>query len=136
MDCVHNAIAGAREFMYADNGFDSSSRICGGDRAAFVQRYVDLLDAHMSRQETVSYQRFRVANQRVPSNVSGVGSRTSPSVPSCGRTARGGSAVVGGSSSKTSAKRQSQQSTRSTRSLVLLNDVKKNPKKGSTGASS
>ena len=64
MDCVRDAISGAREFMSSSN-FDPWNSLCVGDRAEFIQRYSELFKTHIDRRKEESYQRFRVANQRV-----------------------------------------------------------------------
>ena len=71
MECIRDAISGAREFMSSSPDFDPWARICVSDRAAFVQRYSELFRAHLDRKKEASYQRFRTANQRVVSRVGG-----------------------------------------------------------------
>ena len=101
MDCVRDAISGAREFMSSSN-FDPWNRLCVGDRAEFIQRYSELFKTHVDRRKKESYQRFRVANQRVHRGAVDVNVFSSSS---CGRGASGGSTPGKSSSSKTSSKR-------------------------------
>ena len=71
MECIRDAISGAREFMSSSPDFDPWARICVSDRVSFVQRYSELFSAHLERKKEASYQRFRTANQRVVSRVGG-----------------------------------------------------------------
>ena len=63
----------------SDTAFDPWNRIFGDDCAAFIQRYDDVFETHMTRKKTESYRRFRVANQRMRSNASEIG-RNSPAI--------------------------------------------------------
>ena len=53
MECVRDAISGAREF--STSGFEPWSRICVDDRVVLVQRHVDLFEAHVVRRKEESY---------------------------------------------------------------------------------
>ena len=130
MDCVQDSISGAREFM-SSSSFDPWNRLCVGDRAEFIQRYSELFKTHVDRRKEESYQRFRVANQRVHRGAVDV-NVFSPS--SCGR---GGSSPAKSSPSKTSSKRPRAQSSKDGSSgASSVESTKKASKKQSSGASS
>ena len=133
IDCVRDAISGAREFMSSSN-FDPWNRLCVGDRAEFIQRYSDLFKTHIDRRKEESYQRFRVANQRVHRGAVDVNVFSSTS---CDRGASGGSTPAKGSPSKTSSKRPRAQSSKDGSSGVSsIKSAKKTSKKQSSTASS
>ena len=101
MECVRDAISGARDFMASATDFNPWARICTSDRSAFVQRYSELFSAHLDRKKEDSYQRFRTtANQRVRGDVSGVG-RAGVSPGSSGVRSVRSSSVVSKSSKAT-----------------------------------
>ena len=134
MDCVRDAISGAREFMSASSIFDPWSRVCVGDRVEFVQRYSELFKAQIDCRKEESYQRVRTANQRVRITAADVGVF---STLSCIRAARGGSSTARGVSSKTPSKRPVSQSSKSDSSgLSSTKNTKKVSKKQSSGSSS
>ena len=134
MDCVRDSITGAREFMSSSSSFDPWNRLCVGDRVEFILRYSELFKDHVDRRKEESYQRFRVANQRVHCSAVDV-KIFSPS--SCGRGASGGSSPAKGSSSKTSSKRPLVQSSKDgSKGTSSVKNTKKASKKQSGGASS
>ena len=130
MDFVRDAISGAREFMSSSN-FDPWNRLCVGDRAEFIQRYSELFKTHIDRRKEESYQRFRVANQRVHRGAVDVNVFSSSS---CGCGASGGSTPAKSSPSKTSSKRPRAQSSKDGSSGA--SSVKKASKKQSSSISS
>ena len=105
-----------------------------GDRAEFIQRYSELFKTHVDRRKEESYQRFRVANQRVHRGAVDV-NVFSPS--SCGRGVSEGSSPAKSSPSKTSSKRPRAQSSKDGSSgASSVKSTKKASKKQSSGASS
>ena len=101
MECVGDSFSGARDFMASGSNFDPWARICTSDRSAFVQRHSELFSAHLDRKKEASYQRFRTANQRVRSGVSGVGQAGVSLESSRGRSARSSSVASKGGKSST-----------------------------------
>ena len=135
MDCVRNAISGAREFMSASSSFDPWGRLCVSDRVEFVQRYSELFKANVDRRKEESYQRVRTANQRVRSDAADV---SVFSTSSCSRVARGGSSAARGVSSRTPSKRPRVRSSKDGSSGVssVKNTKKRSKKQSSSGSSS
>ena len=100
----------------------------------FIQRYSDLFKTHIDRRKEESYQRFRVANQRVHRGAVDVNVFSSTF---CDRGASGGSTPAKGSPSKTSSKRPRAQSSKDGSSGVSsVKSAKKTSKKQSSIASS
>ena len=133
MDCVRDATSGAREFMSSSN-FDPWNRLCVGDRAEFIQRYSELFKTYFECRKEESYQRFRVANQRVHRGAVDVNVFSSSS---CGRGASGGSTPAKSSPSNTCSKRPRAQSSKDGSSgASSVKSTKKTSKKQSSGASS
>ena len=133
MDCVRDAISEAREFMSSSN-FDPWNRLCVGDRAEFIQRYSELFKTHVDRRKEESYQRFRVANQRVHRGAVDVNVFSSSS---CGRGVSGGSSLAKSSPTKTSSKRPRAQSSKDGSSgASSVKSTTKTSKKQSSSASS
>ena len=135
MERVRDAISGARNFMLVGSDFDPWSRLCVGDRPAFIQRYTDLFEAHVYQKKKESYQRFGTANQRVGGSGS-VASRGSAFSASTGsRPALDGSSS--GGSKKTPPKRSLQQISKTASGLPPdTKDEKKKSKKRSGSAPS
>ena len=134
MDCVRDSVAGARDFMTVASSFDPWSRVCVSDRAEFVRHYSALFEAHIARKKDESYQRFRIANQRVHSSSVGV---NVSSTPSCTCSACGSSSAVGGVSCKTPAKRSVVQTSKEAKkSESSAKSTKKGSKRQSSGSSS
>ena len=94
MECVREAIAGSRAFMSASD-FDPWVDICGMERTAFVERYMQLFVAHLARKKEIAYHLLCSANKH--SRQSQSASDAESSTTSCAGSASG--SFVGGSSS-------------------------------------
>ena len=133
MECVRDAISGARSFMVSGSDFDPWDRLCVGDRATFIERYSSLFETHLCQKKEESYQRFRLANQRVVSGTPVVsGSGTFP-------VSSGGSQSSLGvkKGNKASTKRSLQQAAKPVSSEPSPSKSgKKKPKKQSSSAPS
>ena len=103
MESVPDAISGARNFMTSATDFDPWARICTSDRSAFVMRYSKLFSALLDRKKEASYQRFRTANQRMRSDITGGDRAGAFPESSSGRPGRSSSVVS--KSGKTTTKR-------------------------------
>ena len=135
MECVRDAISGARIFMVSGSDFDPWDRVCVGDRAVFIERYSSLFEAHLCQKKEESYQRFRLANQRVVSGTLAASCSSTFPASSGGRPARSSLDVTKGS--KASAKRPMQQSVKPVNSEPSpAKGGKKKPKKQSSSAPS
>ena len=133
MDCVRDALSGARDFMTASSDFDPWRRICLLDRDEFVRHYSELFEAHIKRKKDESYQRFRTANQRVRRSATDVNVFAASSG---GRSGRGSSSVAGSAALKTPTKRPAVSASKESKKNESSVKNKKKSKKQSGDASS